>query len=135
VDDPVEVIGGLTVTKNPLNKFSNVTYNVILWCVRVRYRLYLHGYPNNLIAFDSNRALLRRFNFAGNSKNTLRSSLHVHNIFARFYPNLSFSRQILIVPNIKFHGNPPSRSRADTRRRTYGHNEVNTHFSRISKRA
>ena len=42
---------------------------------RVRVCLYLLGYPNSLTTFPSSRALLRRFNFAGNNNTCL--GLHV----------------------------------------------------------
>jgi hypothetical protein len=48
-------------------------------------------------------------------ENLFRSSCKVVDIFVRFLPNLDFLRQIFMkVPNIKFHGNSCSGSRAGT---------------------
>ena len=48
----------------------------------------------------------------------LTSSCEESDIFDRFHPNLDFLETSTYVPYIKFHENPSSGSRADTRGRT-----------------
>ena len=73
---------------------------------------------------------------------TITRTIFIQN--ARYlYPisiKFGISRQIFIkVPNIRFHGNPPSGCRADTcgqkGKQMDGHDECNRRFSRLSKRA
>lgn len=86
---------------------------------------------SSLLQFQSQRALLLRFNFATNNKTFLDLPAK-YAILTKF----GFSRQIFIeFSNMKVHGNPFSGSRTEAGGQTDRHNEESGRFSRLCKLA
>lgn len=65
--------------------------------------------------------------------------MNIEILCPQFTPNFGFLETVTRVPKIKFHGNPSSDRGADTRaqtvRRTEGHDKVNRRFLRLYERA
>jgi hypothetical protein len=89
------------------------------------------GYPNSLILFHSKTALFWRRNLAGNKKTYF--GLRVK--FPKFLSDFNQVWIFIKLSNIKFHKNPSSGSRADTRtdKRTKGDDLDNRRFSRLPR--